>query len=236
MTSQERVMAKQTRQAVRKVSSRPEGPLEKKERKRTASLVEQLMAPFRELRPDPDCLYTTNHLWLKQRSAQSWRMGMDSFAARLFAHVHELVFPVPGRFHPAGSYLLWVNNPAGMIALRSPLPFLVMAINSRVREEPRILLADPQHDGWLLEGRCSPEENEDAIIPHPSLADWWHKSINWLSEGLQERVEQAMMNPALGETLQNGGLYIHDLSHILGTAGYWELLQRVLELKQCYLE
>lgn len=224
------------KKSITKRGNRPEEPPEKKERERIAGLVEQLIAPFRELRPDPGYLYTTNHLWLKQRSGQSWRMGLDSFAARLFAHVHELVFPVPGRFHPAGSYLLWVNNPAGMIALRSPLPFLVMAINSRVREEPRILLADPQHDGWLLEGRCSPEENEDAFIPHPSLADWWHKSIDWLCEELQERVEQAMMNPALGETLQDGGLYIHDLSHILGTAGYRELLQRVLELKQCYLE
>ncbi len=218
------------KKSVTKRGNRPEEPPEKKERERTAGLVEQLIAPFRELRPDPDCLYTTNHLWLKQRSTQSWRMGMDAFAARLFAHVHELIFPVPGHFHLTGSYLLWVNNPAGMIAMRSPLTFLVMAINSRVREEPRILLADPQQDGWLLEGRCSPEENEAAIIPHTSLADWWLRDINWLAEELQERVGRALMNPALGETLQDGGLYIHDLSHILGTAGHRELLQQAMEL------
>ena len=188
------------------------------------------MEPFSDLTPEEDFLYSNNHLWCQKQPSALWHIGIDAFAARLFSYVHEFVFPTCGRQYSQASILLWVNSPAGMIGVRTPLPIYVIGINQAVREEPRIMLSDPQHTGWLLEGRLSPEENGHHMIPPQAIADRWYQDLEWLRTQVKSRIEQDI-GSAAGDTLQDGGVYMHDLSHLLGINGYQHLLQKIMELR-----
>ena len=191
--------------------------------------IDQILRPFRDIRPQEGYLYTANHLWLKPGPSQSWRIGLDEIASRLLAHVHEVIFPASSRLYAKRSYLLWINHSVGMVSIRAPLPVFVLAVNPTVRQEPHLLLAEPLQAGWLLEGHLSPEEGEHAIIPGPLITDWWQKDIDWLTDTVKEHIQREL-DTGIGETLPDGGKYLYDLPNILGPSNYRELLQHVMEL------
>lgn len=195
-----------------------------------APMIEQFLAPFQELQPAQDYQYTSNHLWFKLQEPEVWRIGLDQFAALLLGHIHEVIFPLCGSLHSTGSRLVWVTNPVGMVAIPAPLPVLVLAMNQRVRQEPRLIVSDPMRSGWLIEGQLNVDTESTHIISDQSLARWWRSELDWLTDEVSKRLHQAT-DPVLGKTLPDGGQVLSDLPGSLGSTSYRELLEQVTKLK-----
>jgi glycine cleavage system H lipoate-binding protein len=187
------------------------------------------MEPFRQIRIDPERVYSRNHLWLQQRSQHHWRLGIDRFAAGILSQVSDLIYPTYTGFQQRGSQLCWINHINGMILIRSPLFASSLQKNPHLLDTPSLLLADPLGEGWLVDGDYQVDEDGEYIIPNDLSAEWMRQEVDWLYQQLKQKIMN-MIEHGMGETLEDGGVFVTDILAALGPLSHRDLVDRVMNL------
>ncbi|MFC1547135.1 hypothetical protein ACFL5M_01280 [Candidatus Neomarinimicrobiota bacterium] len=192
-------------------------------------VLDRLMEPFKHIQIDPDRLYSRNHLWLQRKSHHRWRLGLDLFAAGILGQVSEIIYPTYSDIQPRGSQLLWINHMNGMIMIRSPVAATAMQKNQQLRDTPSHLLADPLGEGWLVDGDYRIDEDQEYIIPNDLSARWMNQELEWLFQELKQQI-LTKIEHGMGETLEDGGVYVTDIHTALGPLAHRDLVNRVINL------
>jgi glycine cleavage system H protein len=110
-----------------------------------------------------DRRYSSTHTWA-QRTAEtsnSWRIGIDAFAATLFASVSGISCE-PFEQVRAAEPLCSIDLAIGTLTIGAPMGGRVLHHNPQLEIAPVLLLTDPYTDGWIVELRA--EEDADAAL------------------------------------------------------------------------
>ncbi len=176
-------------------------------------------------KPAEDRLYSRGHVWMKEVSADVFRLGIDHYAAALIEGVRSVVFPQTGSSSVNGSPCAWVICEDGTLAVQSPVNGIIRSVNPRLMESSALVHLDPYDSGWLNEIRS--EEG----VPKDSLNS---SAIESLSNEQLRRLKQEMLEefdnrlPAPGVTLLDGGVRPKNLRDVLGPVKYISVLKRLL--------
>lgn len=193
------------------------------------SVLDRLMEPFNRIQVDPDRLYSRNHLWIQRKNHNRWRLGIDLFAAGILGQVSEIIYPTYRDSLNSGSQLLWINHMNGMIVIRSPVTTASLQKNQRLRDAPSLLLSDPMGEGWLVDGDCYIDKSPEYIIPGHLTVRWMKQEIEWLFQELKQRILNKDEH-GMGETLEDGGVFVTDIISAIGPMAHRDLTNRVVNL------
>jgi glycine cleavage system H lipoate-binding protein len=114
--------------------------------------------------------YAPGHLWIRQLAGRL-RVGLDDVAQRILPEIDTVTLPSPGTALKKGDVIGLIRSFSGTVALRAPVPGLVIAVNPAVQRTPSLLHADPYRRAWLVE--VAPEGSEYRALPSGRRARAW---------------------------------------------------------------
>jgi glycine cleavage system H lipoate-binding protein len=117
------------------------------------------------------CFYTPGHLWLRPRSREAVRVGIDDLAQRVLPAITGVRLPLEGAHVRKGEPIGEIRCADGAITLRAPASGVVEHVNDRVVSMPRLLHRDPYRRGWLFQMR--PDANAFEALPAGARARTW---------------------------------------------------------------
>ncbi len=183
--------------------------------------------PFSKKPPD-DRMYSRDHVWLKKVAADTYRIGVDHYAASLLEGVGSIVFPQTGTSSALNNPCAWIICGDGTVAVHSPMNGKVKSVNPRLMASATIVQSDPYESGWLNEIHSEDEP------PKEHLAS---AAMESLSKDQFQQMKRAILEefdkrpPTLGITLMDGGIRPRSLRDVLGPAAYVTFLQKLLSHK-----
>ncbi len=144
------------------------------------------------------------HTWFRPDPAGGLEIGADSLIAYAVGAVRKIVLPKPGDQVTAGQPLFQLERDGRAVTVPSAITGQVMAVNSRLVDQPELLSSDPYGSGWIC--HLNPTRVEEAA---PSMR-FGEAAVAWLeNEFVRFRefiVGQISPDLALGVTSQDGGL------------------------------
>lgn len=170
------------------------------------------------------------HLWVRVEEEGRARVGMDDFGGRLIGRIYSVELP------PIGSQVVcsegcWrIAHAAGETLLLSPVTGIVRDHNRKLLQQPSLINHQPFEQGWVM------------VVAPDSLADslkylhYGQKGIAWYREEIA-RLDRALAKASdrahrpLGQTLQDGGARIEDLSRAVGPEKLRELINQFLSVE-----
>jgi glycine cleavage system H lipoate-binding protein len=156
----------------------------------------------------------------------SARLGVEPGLAQLLPPVKSVVLPHPGQAIKADSFSCWLVLEGGTLPLKLPVAGTVTAVNPLLADAPHRVNGGIAADGWLFEftpddraafRRGFLEPGEDGPRYVADLDTFRRLAI----ECLHPKGVRA------GQTLQDGGRFVDDLSTMIGPFKYLQILRRV---------
>lgn len=180
-------------------------------------------------KPPEDRSYSRGHVWIKKVAANSYRVGMDHYAADLLEGVGSVVLPQTGASSVRNDPCAWIICDGGTIAIRSPINGKIKSVNPRLMESASSVHSDPYDSGWLDE-ILSEEEIPKDFVDAPAIESLSKEQFRQLRQDMIG--EFASKPPTLGVTMMDGGLRPRDLKDVFGHARYIAFLQKLLSCSQ----
>jgi glycine cleavage system H lipoate-binding protein len=159
--------------------------------------------------------YHSGHSWLVRERQNVVRVGADEFAAALAGKIERIELPKPGQWIRQGQKVISFFRDGEKTEMVSPTEGEVMAVNTAVLEDPKLLRQDPYGKGWLLNLHVPDEENTNRnLIPRKLVGEWMREAV----ERLYAR------QPSLaGAVAADGGRPAEDLLAALPDANWKEV-------------
>jgi glycine cleavage system H lipoate-binding protein len=175
--------------------------------------------------PD-DCRYTSGHLWVKQESERTARVGITPFGAELLHPVSRWEAAPVGPLD-AGSPLLTPQTLAGAVALALPFEARIEHFNPWLEGDPLWPLADPWRSGYLAVVQIKSWRGVRASCPRlEDLGGRLRQQRLKVGEALN-RVRRSDDRTTMAA---DGGLPFGGLGAALGMAAYRTLLDELFAL------
>ncbi len=164
--------------------------------------------------------FHNGHAWARIESGGYIRVGLDDFALKVLGEADALDLPLIGKEldqSKAGWGLKRKDNLADVL---SPIDGVIMEVNSKVRENPKLANYEPYGDGWLFMVRTPDVKGtmKQLMIDQESLS-WMSSEVNEL-EGMIEEVA--------GPLAADGGYLADDIYGNLPDLGWKNLTQKFL--------
>jgi glycine cleavage system H protein len=148
--------------------------------------------------------YHPGHTWALSESPNLVRVGMDDFASKLTGKVERITLPQRGQWIRQGQKMCTIHRNGSAVDMVSPIEGSVSDINQALAENPKLALADPYGEGWLVTVQAPDAKTSFRNLLGGALARWWtEESANRL------RVRMPM---ALGALAQDGGVAMNDVT------------------------
>ncbi|HMD86596.1 MAG TPA: glycine cleavage system protein H [Terriglobia bacterium] len=171
----------------------------------TSRITEAIAYGFEALCRVPEGVHlSSQHTWVKPDPTGGLEIGADALIVRAVGAVRRIILPKVGDEVTAGQPLFRLEHKGCAVTIPSAMTGRVMAVNSRLAEEPELLSSDPYGSGWIC--YLNPTLLEQSA---PSVRFGERASI-WLQSEFARFQEfiSAQVSPdlALGVTSQDGGL------------------------------
>jgi glycine cleavage system H protein len=118
--------------------------------------------------PD-DVLYTAEHEWVKDVSADTVRIGITDYAQDSLGDIVYVQLPAVGDEVTAGAAMGELESTKSVSDLFAPLSGTVTASNDALESAPELCNTDPYGDGWVVELRVSDPAERERLL---SAADY----------------------------------------------------------------
>lgn len=147
--------------------------------------------------------YHPKHLWVRIDGPSRVAIGLDRLSASVFPKIKSIVFPKPGDKFLQDEVFCHIIEERGIAPLSSPISGTVISLNGSLKNEPQLLVEDPEGDGYLL--KMKPENVERDIKKLLSGRD----AISWLKREERKlvRILSSLDRRVPGETMQDGGTF-----------------------------
>jgi glycine cleavage system H protein len=144
------------------------------------------------------------HTWFRPDPTGGLEIGADTLITHAIGVVRRIVLPNPGDQVTAGQPLFHLEQDGRSLTVPCTITGKVMAVNSRLQNQPALLNSDPYGSGWIC--RVTPT-TVGAVTPNVRFGE---KAIIWLESEFTRLREflSVQITPefALGATSQDGGL------------------------------
>ena len=164
--------------------------------------------------------FHNGHAWARIESGGYIRVGLDDFALKVLGEADALDLPLIGKEldqSKAGWGLKRKDNLADVL---SPVDGVIMEVNSKVRENPRLANNEPYGDGWLF------------MVRTPDVKGTMNKlmvdqdSLSWINEEVSQL--ETMIEEVAGPLAADGGYLANDVYGNLPDLGWKNLTQKFL--------
>jgi len=159
--------------------------------------------------------YHPGHTWALKEGAETVRVGMDDFAARLAGKLDHIDLPERGRWVRQGQGAVSLTRDGAKLQMTSPIEGTVVEINEAVLRDPGLARRDPYGEGWLMLVNAPDAKVGFRNLVGGPLARWW-------TEESASRLQRHMPATA-GMLAQDGGFAIEDLGSSLPDVKWLEL-------------
>jgi len=173
--------------------------------------------------------YHPRHSWARIEEGGRVRVGLDDFGQKLAGRFYSVLLPAPGTEVGPGCENWRIVHSAGETALTTPVRGVVEERNSRLSQLPSLVNRDPYGNGAAF-----------VIKPFDLVGDlkglyygrqverWCEDEVEILHSELLKLMEKHA--PVLGQTLQDGGVHIAELSAEIGAPELQRLIDRFLSV------
>jgi glycine cleavage system H protein len=160
---------------------------------------------FEALCQVPEGVHLSNqHTWVKPDPTGGLEIGADALIMRAVGAVRRIILPKVGDQVTAGQPLFRLERDGCAVTIPAALAGRVMAVNSRLVDQPELLSSDPYGSGWVC--HLTPTRVEE----HSPSVRFGEQAVMWLENEFMRLHEFifAQLSPdmALGVTSQDGGL------------------------------
>lgn len=182
-------------------------------------LVEHLEEVFGIKVPTSRFLHQ-GHTWVAQENGGRVRLGLDDFSQKLFGASDAIRLPGVGEEIRRDKVSLGINRQSAQAGVLAPVRGIIEKINRDVLRYPRLAHDDPYGDGWLLVvAPTNLPQDLDTLYTGQDSTQWIEAETGRLLE---------MLDPAVGATLQAGGMLVDDVVSQCPELGWDRLVKEFL--------
>lgn len=106
--------------------------------------------------------FTKTHEWIdNEQDTSGMLVGITDHAQHLLGDMVYVELPEVGREVKAGDELGVLESVKAASDFYAPISGIIVAVNTKVIENPALLNQDPYHHGWLV--KIKPQQPEKAI-------------------------------------------------------------------------
>lgn len=173
-----------------------------------------------------DFLYSDGHCWVERKHDDIVRVGIEPGLAGVLLIPRAVVLPPIGQQLRRGQVCVWVVMDEGTFPIMSPAEGEVVARNTRVSDEPRLLSLHPSDEGWLFHLRLGEERLEDAgLFTVAEAAGRFAGDAARLKDVLLGEAHRTP--PPVGATLADGGLPLQSIADTIGAKNYFAAVRKI---------
>jgi glycine cleavage system H lipoate-binding protein len=142
------------------------------------------------------------HTWVYDEGRQNARVGLDSFAGKLFGKIDRVEVANLNRWVRQGQKVCTVSSGSMTADILSPVEGVVVSVNHEVLKDPSLILKDPYKEGWVCVIKAPDLEiNTKNLLQGGMIPVWMNNSMKRL---------QSFAAP-LGAAAADGGLPVDGL-------------------------
>jgi glycine cleavage system H lipoate-binding protein len=142
------------------------------------------------------------HTWVYDEGRQNARVGLDSFATKLFGKIDRIEVANLNRWVRQGQKVCTITRDGVTADVLSPIEGVVVSVNHEVLKDPSLIAKDPYKDGWVCVIKAPDLEiNQKNLLQGGMVPVWMTNSMKRL---------QAFAAP-LGSAAADGGLPVDGL-------------------------
>jgi glycine cleavage system H lipoate-binding protein len=142
------------------------------------------------------------HTWVYDEGRQNARVGLDSFAGKLFGKIDRVEVANLNRWVRQGQKVCTVSSGSMTADILSPVEGVVVSVNHEVLKDPSLILKDPYKEGWVCVIKAPDLEiNTKNLLQGGMVPIWMNNSVKRL---------QSFAAP-LGAAAADGGLPVDGL-------------------------
>ena len=116
-----------------------------------------------------DLRYTEEHEWVRPGDGVC-RIGITAFAQDELGEVVFVELPEVGQTFQAGEEIGTIESVKAVAEIYAPVAGEIVAVNEALEEAPERVNEDAYGEGWLVEMRCSNEEELAGLMDAAAYA------------------------------------------------------------------
>jgi len=173
--------------------------------------------------------YHPRHSWARIEEGGRVRVGLDDFGQKLAGRFYSVLLPAPGTEVGPGCENWRIVHSAGETVLTTPVRGVVEERNSRLSQLPSLVNRDPYGNGAAFVVKPVDLVGDlKGLYYGRQVERWCENEVEILHSELLKLMEKHA--PVLGQTLQDGGVHIADLSAEIGAPELQRLIDRFLSV------
>jgi glycine cleavage system H protein len=110
-----------------------------------------------------DLRYTHDHEWLRAQG-QSWRVGITQFAVDALGDITLVDLPKEGDQVTTGQRFGTIESVKSVSDLYAPVSGRVIAVNSKLKDSPEDVNAEPYDKGWMIDLEPNDKAEVDELM------------------------------------------------------------------------
>jgi glycine cleavage system H lipoate-binding protein len=164
--------------------------------------------------------FHNGHAWARIESGGYIRIGLDDFALKVLGEADALDLPLIGKELDQSKVGWGLKRKHNLADVLSPVDGVIMEVNSKVRENPKLANNEPYGDGWLF------------MVRTPDVKDTIKKlmvdqdSLSWMNGEITQL--ETMIEEVAGPLAADGGYLANDIYGNLPDLGWKNLTQKFL--------
>lgn len=173
--------------------------------------------------------YHPRHSWARIEEGGRVRVGLDDFGQKLAGRFYSVLLPAPGTEVGPGCENWRIVHSAGETVLTTPIRGIVEERNNRLSQLPSLVNRDPYGNGAAFVVKPVDLVGDlKGLYYGRQVERWCEDEVESLHSELLKLMERHA--PVLGQTLQDGGVHIADLSAEIGAPELQRLIDRFLSV------
>ena len=164
------------------------------------------------------------------------RIGVDRFLASLLTKVNVIILPLSGRQGILGKNFCSFIQEDGILQIVSPVSGLILSVNQKLKDQPGGLVSrDPLGEGFLLTLKPKYfQRDQKHLLSGEEALSWSRKEWERFKEALVSEIPGE--RERLGITMQDGGILLREVKHLVDPRRYVRLVSAFLRDKRRHPE
>jgi glycine cleavage system H lipoate-binding protein len=165
--------------------------------------------------------FNNGHAWARIESGGCIRVGLDDFALKVLGQADAFDLPLTGKELDQNKVGWGLRRRDNLADVLSPVNGVIMEVNSKVRENPKLANNEPYGEGWLFMVRTPDIKGtmKELMVDRDSLT-WMNAEVDNL---------ETMIEKVAGPLAADGGYLADDIYGNLPDLGWNNLTQRFLK-------
>jgi glycine cleavage system H lipoate-binding protein len=165
--------------------------------------------------------FHNGHAWACIESGGYIRVGLDDFALKVLGQADALDLPLMGKELGQNKVGWGLKRKHNLADVLSPVDGVIMEVNSKVRENPKLANHEPYGEGWLFMVRTPDIKDtmKKLMVDQDSLS-WMNTEVNSL---------ETMIEEVAGPLAADGGYLADDIYGNLPDLGWDNLTKKFLK-------